>query len=221
MHAGKQNLANEVDWYLGYDASADITGRASLGPESRFKLKPLSLLERAMVQMYRQGQDVAKAPVFMDEVDLSPAQKLHFVEQGFVHVPNVVPAQLVDDALKVINAQLLSENSMEYNNLGHLVLAGGVGHSDEIKRLLYASPAYTLAQRLVGKGQLTTCRLLFACLLARLRACLLAARPLGCLPISTCQLPLRPAKPSRRRADSAARPRARHPAHDGRQELAH
>ena len=128
---------------------------------------------------------------------------------------------LVDDALKVINAQLLSENSMEYNNLGHLVLAGGVGHSDEIKRLLYASPAYTLAQRLVGKGQLTTCRLLFACLRARLLARLLAARPLGCLPISTCQLPLRPAKPSRRRADSAARPRARHPAHDGRQELAH
>eukprot|EP00045_Choanoeca_perplexa_P003389 m.30900 g.30900 ORF g.30900 m.30900 type:complete len:583 (-) comp12014_c0_seq1:95-1843(-) len=151
---GKVNLAQATDWYLGYDSSGDITGRASLGPESHFKLVALSFLEKAMVHMYRQGADVAKDAVFMEDVDLTLSQKQHFVEQGFVHVPNVIPDRLIDDALKVINAQLLTENSMEYNNLGHLVLAGGVGHSPEIKRLLYASPAYTLAQRLVGRGRL-------------------------------------------------------------------
>eukprot|EP00730_Choanoeca_flexa_P004874 TRINITY_DN11828_c0_g1_i3.p1 TRINITY_DN11828_c0_g1~~TRINITY_DN11828_c0_g1_i3.p1 ORF type:complete len:598 (+),score=134.07 TRINITY_DN11828_c0_g1_i3:174-1967(+) len=152
---GKLNIAQQSDWYLGYTPGGDITGTASLGPESHFKLKPLNFFERIYVYAYRQSNTPSEEPIFMDHVDLTLEQKLSFMEQGFLHVPNVVPSSLVDQALRVINAQLLTENSMEYNELGHLVLAGGVQHSPEIKRLLYASPAYTLAQRLIGKGKVS------------------------------------------------------------------
>jgi hypothetical protein len=150
---GKPNADGGVHWYLGITPDGEITGRAGNSPSGRWQVVPLTAQEKQFVATFAQGQEAVERPLWCEEADLTAEQKRAFARDGFLHVPGVVPHQLVDDALRVINARLCGESSMEYNDMGHLHLSGGVQGSKEILRLLYASPAFTLAQRLLGRDR--------------------------------------------------------------------
>ena len=93
-------------------------------------------------------------PYRVEEADLSEKQRQAFLNQGFVHVPGVVPANLVENARRVINHQLGQPNSMVFDEqAGNWKLGGGLQSSPEILALLYQSPAYTYAQRLIGRDR--------------------------------------------------------------------
>lgn len=76
-----------------------------------------------------------------------------FIDDGFVHVPNVVAPELIDKALVVINKALGTPGAITANEWGQPVLGHEYTAREEIVNLLYLSPAYTLAQRLLGKGR--------------------------------------------------------------------
>lgn len=88
-------------------------------------------------------------------MELTRAQKLEFIENGYVVVPGVVPQIMVDAALRAINhslgegmdpARMATFRSQSY--------CPEVQFAPEISGLLNATPALSLAESLVGKGQL-------------------------------------------------------------------
>lgn len=95
-----------------------------------------------------------EAAVFMEDWELSREQILSFAENGFLHVPNVVEPHLVDRALIAINKKLGEPGALQRTEVGALTLGPDVTSHPDILNLMYASPAYTLAQRLVGRGKL-------------------------------------------------------------------
>jgi hypothetical protein len=88
-------------------------------------------------------------------MELSRAQKLELIENGYVKVPGVVPRILVDAALRTINhsvgegmdpAKIVKFRSQSY--------CPEVQTAPEIGGLLTATPAWSLAESTVGVGKL-------------------------------------------------------------------
>lgn len=88
-------------------------------------------------------------------MQLSRAQKLDFIENGYLKVPGVVPQIMVNAALRAINhsvgegmdpAKMTTFRSQSY--------CSEVQATPEISGLLNATPALSLAESLVGDGQL-------------------------------------------------------------------
>ena len=77
--------------------------------------------------------------------------KASFVRDGFLHLPGAVDVSLVAAALLTINAQLgRGPDAWEMGADGPR-LGGGVQSSAAITELLYASPAFGLAEQLLGR----------------------------------------------------------------------
>lgn len=93
-------------------------------------------------------------PSFPDAV-LSDAQKLQFCDQGFLHLPDVVPYALRKRALAAINKRLGSSVPSEQLELFKLA-KGGLGFWPDLSAtaiitdLLNRSPALTYAMQLLG-----------------------------------------------------------------------
>jgi len=105
----------------------------------------------------RAGDDdsLSSAPQFDDSVVLTEEQQLHFINEGYIHVKNVVPAKLVHAALGQINAALCTYGAnVSIDDDGSNHYCPGVGRSEAILNLLKLSPVWTLAQRLLGKGNI-------------------------------------------------------------------
>jgi hypothetical protein len=88
-------------------------------------------------------------------MELSYLQKREFVEQGFVHVPGVVPRVMVDAAVRAINSSLGEGMDPEL-----MVKFRSQSYCPELQRtpviteLLTATPAWSLAESLVGEGKI-------------------------------------------------------------------
>jgi len=92
---------------------------------------------------------------FDDSAVLTEEQRQHFVDEGYLHVKQVVPAKLVHAALGAINAALCKPGgNVEVDDDGTRYCPG-VGGSDAILNLLKHSKVWTLAQRLLGKGNIS------------------------------------------------------------------
>jgi hypothetical protein len=75
-------------------------------------------------------------------------------------VTQVVPQHLVNKALILINKKLGEPGAIEHNEHGLTVFQNQLGCHTDILNLLYASPAYTLAQvRGVGEKRLWSARM--------------------------------------------------------------
>jgi len=101
---------------------------------------------------------LGSGPKFYEDAVLTPAQIKFFQTNGYLHLQNVVPQEMVNEALLRINRQLGDpEGGMTTQSVGMgiglPVLSGNLGHQKFIMDLLYNSPAYTYAQRLIGKDK--------------------------------------------------------------------
>jgi len=81
-----------------------------------------------------------------------------FLNAGFVQARGLVPPEFVNKALRVINHQLGKLDGMKTNEFGQPVLGGEVNTSTEVMDLLYKTPVWTMAQRLIGRGRVTNVR---------------------------------------------------------------
>ena len=96
---------------------------------------------------------------FDESVVLTVEQQQQFIDEGYVHLKQVVPDELVYEALAAINVALCEPRweKDDDEKPGILNLQRyhiGLGTSDAIMNLLYKSPVWILAQRLLGKGNI-------------------------------------------------------------------
>lgn len=94
---------------------------------------------------------------FDELVDFSPEERMAFIRDGFIIVRNVVPLPIVEAALGQINATLLTPGSVTKDDDGRLQTCNSAQGSDATQALLYATPLWTLAQRLLGRGRVAHC----------------------------------------------------------------
>src|SRR5688572_23045937 len=88
-------------------------------------------------------------------MELSHAQKLAFIEHGYVHVPGVVPRVMVDAALRAINHSV-----GEGMNVADMTRFRAQSYCPEVQRspvitdLVNRTPALQLAESVIGTGQI-------------------------------------------------------------------
>ena len=101
-----------------------------------------------------------RASLFDESVVLTEEQKQHFISEGYLQVKQAVPAKLVHAALGAINTALCKpgSNVVIDDDGSSTQYCPGVGNSDAVLNLLKHSKAWTLAQRLLGKGNVLDAR---------------------------------------------------------------
>lgn len=85
--------------------------------------------------------------------ELSAEEKLHFVEWGFLHLKKVVSPDLVEAAVREINAMVLREGGIKHDPVEGTKFCPGLGGCDAIQSLLFESPAWSVVEQLLGKDQ--------------------------------------------------------------------
>lgn len=144
------SLGNRTeDWYLAINESGSVfvssTDATSLS--SLWHLEPAAVMPSGEPQW--STDHVSWDHQFQEHV-LTVEQAQHFWDHGYLHLPNLVSADLLDGALRSINAALCSPDGVHTDDDGHLHLSSGITRSDSILNLLYASPVWTLAKQLIG-----------------------------------------------------------------------
>eukprot|EP00421_Protoceratium_reticulatum_P041011 CAMPEP_0168443536 /NCGR_PEP_ID=MMETSP0228-20121227/44582_1 /TAXON_ID=133427 /ORGANISM="Protoceratium reticulatum, Strain CCCM 535 (=CCMP 1889)" /LENGTH=353 /DNA_ID=CAMNT_0008457947 /DNA_START=42 /DNA_END=1100 /DNA_ORIENTATION=- len=82
---------------------------------------------------------------------LSAEQKRQFMADGFLHLHNLVPSELVEEALRHINIHLSKgPAAWTEDEDGTASLAADVNRAPAVANLLYASPALAAAEELLG-----------------------------------------------------------------------
>lgn len=85
---------------------------------------------------------------------LSAEQKAQFMREGVLVLRDVVPALLVGDALRAINAALgAGAKAWTVDEDGKETLSGGLGQSAALRDLLVASPLLSACESLLGPVQ--------------------------------------------------------------------
>jgi hypothetical protein len=92
---------------------------------------------------------------FDETIDLTPEQRKSFVEDGFLIIRGAVPPCLATAALAVINRSLLKHGTSTIEENGNLRYCTDICGNDTILALLYGTPLWTIAQRLMGRGSIS------------------------------------------------------------------
>lgn len=88
-------------------------------------------------------------------MELTHAQRQHMIEHGYVHVPGVVPRLMVDAALRAINHSVgEGMNVADMPRLRAQSYCPELQRSPVITDLLNGTPAWQLAESLIGPGQI-------------------------------------------------------------------
>jgi ectoine hydroxylase-related dioxygenase (phytanoyl-CoA dioxygenase family) len=88
-------------------------------------------------------------------LQLTHAQRSQFVEQGYVHVPGVIPRVMVDAALRAINHSVgEGMNVAEMTRFRAQSYCPELQQNPVITDLLNATPALGLAESMIGAGQI-------------------------------------------------------------------
>lgn len=100
--------------------------------------------------------DTRSRPENSKPIRLTPAQKKFFREQGYLHLPRVVPRPRVDAALRVVNAALVGDGCAELcpgdpEPVGMSKAIGALRDAPEINALLRESPLAATAESLLGE----------------------------------------------------------------------
>ena len=96
---------------------------------------------------------------FNESIVLTTGQQQQFIDEGYIHLKQVVSSELVHAALAAINVALCQPRGVNEDdeNPGILNLQkyhDGLGTSEAIMNLLYKSPVWTVAQRLLGRDNI-------------------------------------------------------------------
>jgi len=89
---------------------------------------------------------------FDETVDLTLEQRRAFIEDGFLIIKGVVPPSLASAALAEINCSLLKVGAAFQDADGNTKHCADAASSNTIQALLYGTPLWTIAQRLMGHG---------------------------------------------------------------------
>jgi hypothetical protein len=85
-------------------------------------------------------------------VSLSREQKQHFIDQGYIHIPGVVPKPLLDRALRAINRHLaIPASQTKLQVLRSITSCPDLVASKVIMDLLTHSPALAYIETMLGK----------------------------------------------------------------------
>jgi hypothetical protein len=89
-------------------------------------------------------------------MELSEAQKQLFYRDGFLQLPAIVSQELVDEAKKAINASLGSEgiDPAKLPTYRQQTYCPELTGRPPITNLLYHSPLWSIAESMIGKGQI-------------------------------------------------------------------
>jgi len=90
---------------------------------------------------------------FDENIDLTSEQRESFIKDGFFIVKGAVPRALATAALAEINHALLKPGAATQQEDGGIRHCSEAAGSDKILALLYGTPLWTLAQRLMGRGR--------------------------------------------------------------------
>jgi len=137
--------------YLGVSSWGALTGCALESSQQMFYLDTVCAEEPA------QPPKLIGRAEFDECVDLTLEERTAFIRDGFIIIKNAVPPSLVDVALAQINAALLSPGSVIKDDDGALQVCPDARGSDAVQALLYATPLWTIAQRLLGRGRVAHC----------------------------------------------------------------
>mmetsp|Transcript_20451 Transcript_20451/g.23160 ORF Transcript_20451/g.23160 Transcript_20451/m.23160 type:complete len:405 (+) Transcript_20451:75-1289(+) len=140
-------------WYLT-DTDGTLMGNGSSDdPNIKFRLAPASKEETdELIENGPKLSDVFDLTGFQDDVDLTTEQRESFKKNGFVQIKGVIPCEMVNEALALINNDLLKRDAHEERDGKNNVFCHRLIMNKTILGLLYKSPAWTLVQRLLGKG---------------------------------------------------------------------
>jgi hypothetical protein len=89
-------------------------------------------------------------------MELTDAQKQRLYEDGYVHLPGIVPREKVDAALRAINASLGSEgiDPAKLTTFRAQTYAPEVTRTPYISGLLNDTPLWSVAESAIGPGQI-------------------------------------------------------------------
>ncbi|NJN84688.1 MAG: hypothetical protein HC802_21970 [Caldilineaceae bacterium] len=85
---------------------------------------------------------------------LTKAQKRHFVEEGYLKIPNVAPKIMIDDALRAVNHSIgyVGMGGEDMANNRSAFFCAELLTSPLILALFHNTPAFALAEELMGEG---------------------------------------------------------------------
>ncbi len=89
-------------------------------------------------------------------MDLTRQQKQEFSDQGFIHLPGIVPRDLVETALRAINASLGNDgiHPDQLVKFRAQTYCPDLTGTPPISDLLNRSPLWSVAESLIGAGQI-------------------------------------------------------------------
>jgi len=137
--------------WLGVSAWGALTGREVEDCRQKF------YLEAACPEEPPHPPKLMGRADFDEVVDFTREERATFIRDGFLIVRNAIPSSLVDAALGHINAALLEPGSVTKDNDDTLSICSAAKQSEAVQALLYATPLWTLAQRLMGRGRVAHC----------------------------------------------------------------
>eukprot|EP00316_Scyphosphaera_apsteinii_P015663 CAMPEP_0119345158 /NCGR_PEP_ID=MMETSP1333-20130426/107341_1 /TAXON_ID=418940 /ORGANISM="Scyphosphaera apsteinii, Strain RCC1455" /LENGTH=392 /DNA_ID=CAMNT_0007357615 /DNA_START=18 /DNA_END=1193 /DNA_ORIENTATION=- len=129
------------------DGTASLQFAASEGPGCEFTILPM---DSPYVDAHGTHSALVPEPPPLQVTD---EMKRSLVRDGYLVLRGAVQPELVDDALRTINAQLGKGPAAwdEADEEGKAQLGGGVRQSRAIMNLLYRSPAFAVAEQLLGR----------------------------------------------------------------------
>jgi len=148
----------EKGWYLqDLDGTLMGNGRRN-SPNTQFYLAPASQEEIDEVLIENQPPILSHAynlTTFNEDINLTKEEQESFKIDGYLHMKDIVPPSLIENALKIINHHILQPNSIQGKNgksKSGRTFGDAITMNKEILDLLYESPVWTIVQRLLGKG---------------------------------------------------------------------
>lgn len=140
-------------WCLGIDGECNLVGTVpAANPLSKFRFVPVAPGSEWAAPL------LSSVPTFDESVKLLEEDLMHFVREGFLHVPGAVDSALVDAALAAINATLCSPGGgAVVGEDGTMQYCPSLRGRAEIQSLLYRSKVWTIAQLLLGRDKVQRC----------------------------------------------------------------
>jgi len=94
---------------------------------------------------------------FDENLDFTTEERRAFIRDGFIIVRSAVPSCLVAAALAQINSALMTPGSIIKDDAGLAQICPGARQHETVIALLRATPLWTYAQRLLGRGCVAPC----------------------------------------------------------------
>ena len=143
----KTSLAGTEGWFLGVRNGQLVANGGVSEATSHFSLQVL--------QAQAEFQPLTTSSKAGRPKSLSASQKLQFYQAGYLQIRSVVPLELLNRALKLVNHEMGTPGSLvpSGDETGMAKLAGNVSNAQDIKDLLLRSDAWGYVASLMGEDR--------------------------------------------------------------------